>query len=161
MLWNPISCVLWPLGNFICKYVVLWFNCRDIHLFFSYNSIYHLYSITSLDVVFSQLQCALCQWDLTHFYTEEKAKAVRIIFSCKHTCNLLYTQNKVKFIFGNFERVGWFKWCVICIHLIHVGYFMLLGWKICAISVWWVCMDHTSQHGSWICAWHYSCRFAW
>ena len=26
--------------------------------------------------------------------------------NCKHTCNLLYTQNKVKFIFGNFERVG-------------------------------------------------------
>ena len=121
----------------------------------------YMSSMLSNHVVFSQLQCVLCQWDLTHFYTEEKAKAVRIIFSCKHTCNLLYTQNKVKFIFGNFERVGWFKWCVICIHLIHVGYFMLLGWKICAISVWWVCMDHTSQHGSWICAWHYSCWFAW
>ena len=49
MLRNPISCVLWPLGNFVCKDVVLWFNCTDIHLFFC---IYHLYSITSLDEVF-------------------------------------------------------------------------------------------------------------
>ena len=52
MLWNPISCVLWPLGNFVSQYVILWFNCRDIHIFFSCNCICHLYSITSLDQVF-------------------------------------------------------------------------------------------------------------
>ena len=38
MLWNPISCVLWPLGNFVYKDVVLWFNCTDTHLFFLYIS---------------------------------------------------------------------------------------------------------------------------
>ena len=34
MLWNPIQSVPWPLGNLVCKYVVLWFNFRDILLFF-------------------------------------------------------------------------------------------------------------------------------
>ena len=124
--------------------------------------IYHHYSITSLDeVFFLTSMCIMSVRPDPFLYRGKSESSKHNFFSCKHTCNLLCTQNKVKFIFGNFERVGWFKWCVICIHLIHVGYFMLLGWKICAISVWWVCMDHTSQHGSWICAWHYSCRFAW
>ena len=59
------------------------------------------------------------------FYTEEKAKAVSIIFSWKHT------RNEVKIIFGNFEGVCDFY----SLDLQRILY-ILLGWKVRAISVW-------------------------
>lgn len=33
-MWNPISCVLWPLRSFVCKSVVLWFNFSHPSFFF-------------------------------------------------------------------------------------------------------------------------------
>ena len=34
IMWNPISCVLWPLRSFVCKSVVLWFNFSHPSFFF-------------------------------------------------------------------------------------------------------------------------------
>ena len=146
MLWNPISSGLIAETSF---FFFLQLYISPLHNYFT------SWSFFSTPIYIMSVK------NLPHFYTEEKVKPVSIISSCKHTCNLLYTQNKVKFIFGNFERVGWFKGCVICSHLIHIGYYVLLGWNwfMNAISIWWVCMDYTSQNGSWICAWLYSCWF--